>query len=35
VEGSPDITPELAENIFREVLLEYMRTGMLPEIISL
>lgn len=34
VEGSPDITPELAEKIFRDVLLEYMRTGMLPEIIS-
>lgn len=32
VEGSPDITPDLAEKIFREVLIEYRRTGKLPEI---
>jgi len=32
VQGSPDITPDLAEKIFREVLIEYRRTGKLPEI---
>ncbi|MGB9837598.1 pseudomurein-binding repeat-containing protein [Methanothermobacter sp.] len=34
VEGSPDITPSLARKIFRQVLVEYRRTGTLPEVIN-
>lgn len=34
VEGSPDITPSLARKIFRQVLVEYKRTGTLPEVVS-
>ncbi|MEJ8542504.1 pseudomurein-binding repeat-containing protein [Methanothermobacter wolfeii] len=34
VEGSPDITPSLARKIFRQVLVEYRRTGTLPEVVS-